>query len=218
MNIWLSSKNDVDHLAERVRAFSLMFVKPPSLALCKSTWTTYNTIIEVWSTTRYQRQSLSSNLALLSRARWLNKNFTAKSCAAQAWPPDWTAALQKFLTQIVKVLWLANIGKSSWAAAFWLAIAFIFQLFFARFIAEGVALPWRIYLCCSRAPEATTYCNNLGFNNDQQLGIDEGKTEEISELVASWQIFMDFVSLCDVCMELAFEHVVFPRGWSSSFF
>ena len=26
----------------------------------------------------------------------------------------------------------------------------------ARFIAEGVALPWRIYLCCSRSPEA---CN-----------------------------------------------------------
>eukprot|EP00931_Biecheleriopsis_adriatica_P088710 TRINITY_DN62970_c0_g1_i1.p1 TRINITY_DN62970_c0_g1~~TRINITY_DN62970_c0_g1_i1.p1 ORF type:complete len:484 (-),score=137.66 TRINITY_DN62970_c0_g1_i1:45-1379(-) len=55
---------------------------------------------------------------LADALKWMNKQFSAKSCAAQAFPPDWVAAINKFT-------------------------------------AEGVLIPWRIYICCSRSPEGT---------------------------------------------------------------
>jgi len=50
--------------------------------------------------------------------KWINKNFSAKTCASQPFPPDWCAALNKFT-------------------------------------AEGTQPPFRIFLCCSRAPEGS---------------------------------------------------------------
>mmetsp|Transcript_22032 Transcript_22032/g.51709 ORF Transcript_22032/g.51709 Transcript_22032/m.51709 type:complete len:446 (+) Transcript_22032:77-1414(+) len=73
------------------------------------------------------QSKLDPKKGLADSLKWLNKNMTAKSCAAQAYPPDWVSVLTKF-------------------------------------VAEGVTLPWRIYVCCSRAPE--------------------GRTEEVLELIA----------------------------------
>jgi len=54
---------------------------------------------------------------LADSLKWLGKNFSAKTCAPQAFPPDWLSMLDKCA-------------------------------------GEGVQPPWRMYLCCSRAPEA----------------------------------------------------------------
>jgi len=56
---------------------------------------------------------------LADSLKWLNKNFSAKTCASNQFPPDWSAMLNKFT-------------------------------------AEGMPLPWRMFICCSRSPEGTT--------------------------------------------------------------
>lgn len=53
---------------------------------------------------------------LADSLKWLNKQFSAKTCAGSAFPPDWQGLITKFT-------------------------------------AEGATPPWRIYACCSRAPE-----------------------------------------------------------------
>eukprot|EP00440_Ansanella_granifera_P057976 gb/GFBE01062847.1/.p1 GENE.gb/GFBE01062847.1/~~gb/GFBE01062847.1/.p1 ORF type:complete len:444 (+),score=147.20 gb/GFBE01062847.1/:1-1332(+) len=71
---------------------------------------------------------------LADALKWLNKQFSAKSCGAQSFPPDWCGAINKYT-------------------------------------AEGTAMPWRIYICCSRSPEGANkeiidLVANLRANND----------------------------------------------------
>mmetsp|Transcript_1576 Transcript_1576/g.3443 ORF Transcript_1576/g.3443 Transcript_1576/m.3443 type:complete len:445 (+) Transcript_1576:207-1541(+) len=42
---------------------------------------------------------------LADSIKWLNKNFSAKTCSAQAYPPDWPAMLQKFTAEGQQVPW-----------------------------------------------------------------------------------------------------------------
>jgi hypothetical protein len=53
---------------------------------------------------------------LADSIKWLGKNVSAKTCGAQAFPPDWPGMLTKFVS------------------------------------GEGVKQPFRIFICCSRAP------------------------------------------------------------------
>lgn len=50
--------------------------------------------------------------------KWLGKNFSAKTCGGQAFPPDWNGMLNKLM-------------------------------------GEGASLPFRTYICCSKAPGNT---------------------------------------------------------------
>eukprot|EP00425_Heterocapsa_triquetra_P023801 CAMPEP_0195108794 /NCGR_PEP_ID=MMETSP0448-20130528/86710_1 /TAXON_ID=66468 /ORGANISM="Heterocapsa triquestra, Strain CCMP 448" /LENGTH=420 /DNA_ID=CAMNT_0040145363 /DNA_START=30 /DNA_END=1289 /DNA_ORIENTATION=- len=53
---------------------------------------------------------------LADALKWLNKNFSPKTCGASSFPPDWDSMIKKFT-------------------------------------GEGATPPWRMYVCCSRAPE-----------------------------------------------------------------
>jgi len=46
---------------------------------------------------------------LADATKWLNKNFSAKTCGPQSFPPDWTAALTKFTSEGQMMPWRVYI-------------------------------------------------------------------------------------------------------------
>jgi hypothetical protein len=45
------------------------------------------------------QQKTDPKKGLADSQKWINKNFSAKTCAAQAYPPDWCAVLNKFTAE-----------------------------------------------------------------------------------------------------------------------
>jgi len=102
--------------------------------------------------------------------KWLGKQFSAKTCAAQSFPPDWIGMLNTF-------------------------------------IGEGIPPPWRIYICCSKAPD--NYKDVLEHINELRKGDPPAKGEPVLGINC---VAFDPQIVGDKDEEEFFQGVVGPEG------